>query len=140
MTSLICDDDPVWRRLMRRVLGGTVLEAESIEGALMLAKKTAPHVLLLDVILPDGLGWQAIPRFREVSPRTEIVVVSAMPIRTDGLRSIGHGYRAFAYLDKLEGLDGIASVVRRAFHASVVGLVHERARDVNAAKRVGARS
>jgi DNA-binding NtrC family response regulator len=97
-----------------RALDGTILFADTIAAALMLAEKMRPHVLLLDVILPDGIGWEAIPDFRAVSPHTEIVVMTAMARRSDALRAVGeHG--AFAYVDKCEGLDAILRTVGQAF-------------------------
>lgn len=127
MRILVCDDDRAWLRAMSRALNAEVLQASTIEAALTVAEKMEPNVLLLDAMLPDGIGWQAIPCFRAASPRTEIVVVTAHPRRTDALRTIGE-HRAFAYLDKCESLEVIRRVVRQAFMASVVGAVRERAR------------
>jgi|SRR6185312_11596561 len=120
MLSLICDDDTSWRRILERALGGTILSVDTIAEAITLTKKMQPHVVLLDVILPDGIGWEAIPTFRAASPHTEIVVMTAFARRTDGLRAIGE-HHAFAYLDKSDGLDTIVRTVRRAFNSSIVG-------------------
>lgn len=119
MVTVICDDDAVWRRAMSRAVRGKHHHAENLREALRITKETQPNVLLLDVLLPDGLGWEAIPQFRAASPNTEIVVVTSFGRMSDGLRVLGE-HRAFAYLDKSEGLKAIRSVVRRAFIASCV--------------------
>jgi two-component system NtrC family response regulator len=125
MLSLICDDDYAWRRVTARAIGGTVLSADTIAGALTLAKRMQPSVILLDVILPDGIGWESIPGFKQAAPYAEIVVMTAHGRRCDALRSVGeHG--AFAYLDKCEGLEALLRTVRRAFNSSVVAAVRGR--------------
>jgi DNA-binding response OmpR family regulator len=107
---------------MSRVLESQVVVAETIEAAVATAGELRPHVILLDAMLPDGIGWEAIPRFRRVSPHSEIVVATALGRLTDGVRAVGeHG--AFAYLDKSEGTETIRREMRRAFMASMVGAV-----------------
>ncbi len=122
MISLVCDDDCVWGRAVSRALSGEVHQADTIESGLVRAAELQPHVILLDTILPDGIGWQAIPRFRAVSPRSEIVVVTALGKRTDGIRAIGE-FGAFAYIEKTDGLQAVRKEMRRAFMASTIGSV-----------------
>jgi DNA-binding NarL/FixJ family response regulator len=107
---------------MSRALDGQVVHAETIEEALVWAGKLQPNVILLDTILPDGIGWEAIPRFRDASPNSEIVIVTAHGTLTDAIRAVGE-FRAKAYIEKRDGVDAIRNEVREAFMASLVGAV-----------------
>lgn len=122
MLSMICDDDPDWRRAVARALDGRVVHAEDLGSALTQFEHIKPTVLLLDVLLPDGIGWEAIPEFRARSPHTQIIVMTALPRRTDGVRSLGE-HRAFAYIDKSDGLETIRRTVRRAAMVSLISSV-----------------
>jgi two-component system response regulator NreC len=51
-------------------------EAGDAESAVRSAGGHRPDVLLLDLQLPDQPGLEAIPRIREVSPETRIVILS----------------------------------------------------------------
>lgn len=129
MLSVICDDDTIYRRALGKSLDGQVVHAGDIATALRLTKELKPNVVLLDVVLPDGIGWEAIPEFRAASPHTEIVVMTALGRRCDAIRAVGeHG--AFAYLDKCEGTKKIRQVVQRAFIASLVATVTAKFRRV----------
>lgn len=125
MISVICDDDGVWCRALSKSLGGHVFHANDLETALQLTKEMRPNVILLDVVLPDGIGWEAIPDFRAASPHTEIVVVTAHGRCCDAIRAVGE-FGAFAYLDKSEGTRAINEVAREAFIASLVSCAAAR--------------
>ena len=67
---LIEDDDDsaeVTRRLLVR-FGADVLVAGSVADALVAVDKIRPELVLSDIFLPDGNGFELIPRLRDQLP------------------------------------------------------------------------
>jgi DNA-binding NarL/FixJ family response regulator len=78
---LIADDHDVVRLGLRALIeaAGHEICAEAATGreAVALAQKTAPHVAVLDVSMPDLNGLEAARRIRDASPSTELLIVTA---------------------------------------------------------------
>lgn len=79
---LIVDDDASMRDLLRltfelhpefEVLG----EAANGADAVSAAKSQQPDAVILDIMMPGTDGLEALPRIREVSPDSKIIVFSA---------------------------------------------------------------
>lgn len=82
-TVLVVDDDQNFTRLIERMLDNRlrryrVLHAHSGQEAIEIAHQQSPHVILLDLELPDIDGLQVIERLRanERSASIRIIVVS----------------------------------------------------------------
>lgn len=123
MTTLIVDDDPVWCSIVSRRLEGTKFVAHDLGSAFHLIELYQPNVVLLDAILSDGVGWEAIPELRRLSPGTQFVVATAYESRTDRLRATAE-MGALSYLEKRDGLDRIEQAVMEAFIASLGSVSH----------------
>jgi AraC-like DNA-binding protein len=82
------DDNPAARYIKSRILrraGHEVLEADSAAAALASIARDQPHVVLLDVKLPDMSGFEVARRIR-IDPRTRdlpIVQVSSIAVTPD---------------------------------------------------------
>jgi DNA-binding NarL/FixJ family response regulator len=78
VTVLIVDDHPGFRDTARRMLerDGFTVVGEAADGAsgLTLARELDPDVILLDVALPDGSGFDVAERLRVEGP--DVVLVS----------------------------------------------------------------
>ena len=78
VTVLIVDDHPGFRDTARRMLerDGFDVVGEAADGAsgLTLARELDPDVILLDVALPDGSGFDVAERLRIEGP--DVVLVS----------------------------------------------------------------
>ncbi len=79
---LVADDDPVTRltigAILKREPGLELVgEAEDAGGAVELAKRRRPDVVLLDVSMPGGGGARAAVQIREALPDVRIVAISA---------------------------------------------------------------
>jgi diguanylate cyclase (GGDEF)-like protein len=79
---LLADDDPVSRLMMsaivKREAGFELVgEAEDATGAIELALRRRPDVVLLDVNMPGGGGARAAVQIREALPDVRIVAISA---------------------------------------------------------------
>lgn len=102
---LIVDDDPVFRRLARRMLVAAGLEvvgeAPTVADALDVAGRLRPDAALVDVGLPDGDGVALARELAALPWRPRIVLTSsdADAATPDDVRSAGAG--AFVPKDAL---------------------------------------
>jgi DNA-binding NarL/FixJ family response regulator len=111
----LCDDVPEFRALMRFALEDdrdieVVGEAGDGHAAVEGVSETRPHVVLLDLSMPDCDGLEAIPRLREVAPDTAIIVLSGFGAGRMSPQVLAAG--AHGYIEKGESFAGI----RRAVH------------------------
>ena len=102
----VVEDDPLHRDRFRDnlhadaqlVLAGeyaTVAQAQAALGPLQ------PDVLLVDLDLPDGSGFDVIAHARRASPGTEIMVVSVFGGEANLLRAIEAGATGYLLKDSL---------------------------------------
>ncbi|HTI68023.1 MAG TPA: response regulator [Caulobacteraceae bacterium] len=78
-TVCIIDDDDLARARMGQMLqaeGFLVLEAENARLGLQIVTEQAPDVVLIDLIMPDQDGIEAIAEFRRRWPEMPIVAIS----------------------------------------------------------------
>lgn len=78
---LILDDDLNAGRLMVQALAPLSIEAEahqSVKAALAAFKVARPHLVILDVLLPEADGFKVAEELRKGSPDLPIVFVSAV--------------------------------------------------------------
>ena len=54
-----------------------VAEAESGEAAVRLAREHVPHVVLMDLVMPGMDGVEATRKVKDVSPRSQIIVLTS---------------------------------------------------------------
>jgi DNA-binding NarL/FixJ family response regulator len=80
---LLVDDDPVFRRLARRVLSASGLnvigEAGTVAEALAAAADLEPQLVLVDVGLPDGDGIALAGALAGQPRRPRVVLTSVDP-------------------------------------------------------------
>jgi len=83
---LIADDHAIVRSALRQLLEGiagaeVVGEAEDGLGAIALAKKLKPDLVLLDVAMPHGGGFTVLGEIGRWSPATRVAVVTGVTAR-----------------------------------------------------------
>jgi DNA-binding response OmpR family regulator len=115
-TVLIADDDPNVRELCRMILsieGFRVLEAEDARGCVELARSEQPDLVLLDWMMPDVDGMDAL-RALKASPATQDVPV-VMLTALDGMSQITIATLngAEGYVTKPFEAEDLLSLVRR---------------------------
>lgn len=80
---LVVDDDPGFADLATRLLtdwGYDVIgDAATVAEGLAQAERLRPDMVLVDVALPDGNGFDLAGRLRALSPPAAVVLVSADP-------------------------------------------------------------
>ena len=114
MRVLVVDDDAQIIRAMRinlRARGYEVTVAGDGASALRLAREHAPHVVLLDLGLPDMEGVEVIQRLRGWS-RVPIIVLSARHSSGEKVRCLDLG--ADDYVTKPFGMDELLARMRAA--------------------------
>ena len=119
-TILIVEDNPNIRRFIHTMLdleGYRALEAATLQDGLALARRERPDLILLDLALPDGTGWeflqtlQAQPDTHDL--RVAVLTASADP-GTDN-RTLAAG--AIDFLTKPISASDLMVHVRRALAA-----------------------
>jgi signal transduction histidine kinase/DNA-binding response OmpR family regulator len=110
---LVIDDDDAVRDLMRRTLeaeGCDVICASGAAEGLDLARSRRPSAITLDIVMPDGDGWEVLSALK-ADPVTEgipVIMVSVMADRSDAV-ALG----VEDCLVKPVDLDRLSRVVRR---------------------------
>ena len=97
---VLADDHAIMRSGLRRVLESeadceVVAEAGTVDDTVRFVGAHKPDVLVLDLNMPDGMSLEAIPRMRESSPETRIVVLtmqSEPAFAREALRAGASGY------------------------------------------------
>ena len=111
---LVVEDEPQIRRFVRDSFtreGWQATEAGSVAGALAVAGKTPPDVVVLDLGLPDRDGASFIREFRLWS-QAPIIVLSARSAERDKIDALDAG--ADDYLAKPFGIAELLARVRAA--------------------------
>ena len=110
---LIVDDDRSIRRTLEKFLGGEgyeVTTAQDAPGAV--AAADGADLMLLDLGLPGGSGFDVLTALAEREPRPTIVVVTARDDMQSTVKAIQLG--AYEYLVKPVDIDRLREVVKTA--------------------------
>jgi CheY-like chemotaxis protein len=100
-TVLVVDDDKQFRDLAKGILepaGFQVSEAESVNTCLSYLGSHSADVIILDIVMPERDGIEAVQEIKRMSPASKIVTVS-------GARNSQTYLAASAYLGADASLD-----------------------------------
>lgn len=122
MSILIVDDHEVVRKGIRAYLETlpefqVVGEALSGEEAVEMVGELIPDIVLLDLIMPGMDGVEATRRIKQVSPRTQVVVLTSYHEDIHIFPALKAG--AIAYLLKDMKMDKLVEVLHRALQGEV---------------------
>ena len=98
---LVVDDDPQARELLRDFL--TAKEYEVIEAAtgsegLKRLRKERPHLVLLDINMPDMSGLEVLREAKAIDPAVGVIMVTGVQEEEIGRQAMRDG--AFDYITK----------------------------------------
>jgi CheY-like chemotaxis protein len=111
---LVVDDDPAILDLIAQVLleeGFEVLAVSNGQTAVDLARKLRPHLILLDLMMPEMNGWQ-ITSVLKADPQTRAIPILLLSARRDMARTANE-LGVTAYLEKPFDLDDLLNRVQR---------------------------
>ena len=80
LTLLVSDDSKLLRKKLRaelEALGCDVIEAENGKEAIMKDLKDKPDGIILDIVMPEVGGIEALQVIKEVSPDIPVVMLSS---------------------------------------------------------------
>jgi two-component system, NarL family, response regulator LiaR len=122
MSILIVDDHEVVRNGIRAYLGtlpefNVIGEAVSGEEAISLVTELIPDIVLLDLIMPGMDGVEATRRIKQISPRTQVVVLTSYHEDVHIFPALKAG--AIAYILKDMKMDKLVEVLHRALQGEV---------------------
>ena len=117
VTVLLVDDHDVVRKGVHAYLDAlpdfsVVGEAESGQAAVQLAREYVPDVALMDLVMPGMDGVEATRRVKNVSPRTQIVVLTSYHQDEHIFPALQAG--AISYILKDVKMEDLAEAIRRA--------------------------
>ena len=92
--------------------------AGSLEKGRRLLTEYDPTVLLLDVGLPDGSGLDLIPEVNQLSPETNIVVLTSLTDEATLMRVVDSGISGFVSKDSQ--LSDLLETIRKAADGEIV--------------------
>ena len=115
---LIVDDHPLVRQGLKTILESQqdfelVGEAESCSAALSVLEELTPDILLLDIQLPDGNGFELTQLLRERYPALRILLISAQDEQLYGGWSLQFG--ADGMINKSAEPEEICALIRQAW-------------------------
>lgn len=119
---LIADDHSVLReglRMMLELQPDLEVAGEAADGveALALARALQPDVVLLDLMMPNLGGLDALARIREAVPEARVVVLTSSEDEAPMIQAMRAG--AQGYLLKTEGAVAVLDAIRAASRGEV---------------------
>ena len=119
VTFLVVDDAIFMRTVLKKMLTEAqftvVGEASNGVQAIEMAKQLQPDIVTLDITMPEMDGIEAIKKILEVSPKTNIIMCSAMGQHSRVVEAIKAGAKDFVVkpFEKARVLQAIYNVMNR---------------------------
>jgi two-component system response regulator NreC len=114
---ILADDHTMMRRTLRLLLDGedgveVIAEADDLASVMRNVHAHQPHVLVLDLNMPDGSGIEALSQLRERVPDTQIVVLTMDDSPVFAQRAFAAGAVGFVLKDLAD--DELTQAIRAA--------------------------
>lgn len=139
---LVVDDSEVVRTGLRALLGAeptfeVVGEAGTVAAGVAAAVAQRPDLVLLDIRLPDGTGFDACRQILARAPETRVLILTSVAEETmvdDAIRAGAHGYllkevNARALIQAIRDVVGGKSILDPAITERVLSLIRSNVPD-----------
>jgi PAS domain S-box-containing protein len=115
---LIADDEPALRNILKKALknkGYRFFEASNGKEAVEVVRKNPIDVAILDIMMPEMDGVEALKRIKEIDETIEVLMLTGHT-DIDLLKEILFDFGAFDYLLKPFDFDELTFLVRKCFN------------------------
>ncbi len=126
-TVLIVEDDRDLQHLLAtntRAHGYTALAAATVAEAVTALESAVVHVALVDLMLGNESGLEAVRRIKERYPEAEVIVVSASTSIASAIQS--YELNVFAFVQKPFDVDQLFAIVNNAIERRRINLANRR--------------
>jgi len=113
ITILFVDDDANQREMYKRRLerrGFSVRLAADADAAVQALREQRPHVIVLDIAMPERDGLSALQEFLDIDPSLLVIINTAYPAYADNFIA----WAAEEYVEKSSDLGPLLSAINRA--------------------------
>lgn len=112
---LICDDSVLIRKKLRSTLEKCkceeIYEAENGNVAIELAKEKNPDLILMDIVMPDKDGIEALEEIMTHNPNAKVVMASSAGTKDHLKKALEKG--AYDFIQKPISLEAITNVIEK---------------------------
>lgn len=120
---LVIDDDPLFSLVVRRALEGyphRLCTSPDCRSGVEAVVEKKPNLVLLDNVLPDGLGIDLLRKIHELAPDVPVLFITARGSGGTVIEAIKHS--AFDYMSKPVELPKLRSAIARALALRSISL------------------
>ena len=99
-TLLLVDDEIGVRESLKMVFGKDfrLLEADSVDAAIVTVQEARPDVVLLDLLMPRADGLEVLGRIKEIHPRCAVIILTGINSQQLAAKAMAKG--AFDFIGK----------------------------------------
>ncbi|HHY22159.1 MAG TPA: response regulator, partial [Bacilli bacterium] len=112
---LICDDSLLIRKKMTDILKkagvGTIREAENGQLAINACKDVAPHLVFMDIVMPDKDGISALSEIKNINQNIQVVMASSAGTQAHLKKAIQLG--AFDFIQKPIDEQAVQNIIEK---------------------------
>lgn len=112
---LVIDDEEAILESLQMYLtekGYTVSCAKSAKEGFYLLSNFEPELIILDVRLPDVDGLDILSKFKEISPKSQVIIITAFHDMETTIKAVKRG--AFEYIPKPIDIEELDSAIKKA--------------------------
>lgn len=113
-TILIVDDEPTFRKYLADALkdaGHTIITASNGMECIKEIKRKKPDIVLTDMVLPDFSGLKILELTKQVSPATDVIMVTGYATMDTAIRALKMG--ASDYITKPVNIEELKITIQK---------------------------